>query len=135
MRRLAVIFISLFLCGCTHYAPPGENHPVRVVTRIDVTGTQEGILRRYSYSTPDKMRAILSYIRSLEPDRFTPITPDTFRSDAYEIVLIQSDGSKTIYHQIYDEYLQKNDGPWQAIDKARGGSLPQLLALLPSDAL
>lgn len=123
------------LTGCTYYAPPGEDHPVRVVTQIDVAATQAGEIFQFHYTEPEKMQTILQYLRRLEPDQFTPITPDTFRTDAYEICLTLSDGSQTVYHQIYNEYLQKNGGPWQSIDRALAASLPQLLANMPSDTL
>lgn len=121
------------LTGCTYYAPPGENHPVRVVTSVDVTATEQGTLHRFHYKDPEKVQAILGYLRRLNPDFSTPITPDTFRTDAYEIRLNLSDGTQTVYHQIYDEYLQKNGGPWKSIDRVQGGTLLQLLSELPSD--
>lgn len=133
MRRFILIFFCLLLTGCTYYAPPGENHPVRVVTAIDVTAAQEGSLIRYRYTENEKIGTILQYLRQLAPDQVTPITPDTFRSDAYEIRLTLSDGSQNVYYQIYDEYLQKDNGPWKSIDKAQGATLPQLLAATPSD--
>jgi len=136
MRRcFSVILFFCFLSGCTYYAPPGENHPVRVVTRIDVSATQDGQLLQYHYTDTDKMETILQYLRNLKPDRSAPITPDTFRTDAYEIRLTLSDGSQTIYYQIYDEYLQKNGGPWQSIDSTKGAAIQQLLLILPSDSL
>ena len=133
MRYLIIIMIAAALTGCTHYAPPGENHPVRVVTQVDVTATQDGRLNHYRYRDPEKMVAILQYLRKIKPIRTSPITPDTFRTDAYQIVLTMSDGTEATYHQIYDSYLQKNNGPWQAIENPFGSSLPQLLQALPSD--
>lgn len=136
MRRFLIILVVFMLfTGCTHYAPSGENHPVRVVTSIDVSTTENGEILRYHYTATEKMETILKYLRKLNPDQFTPITPDTFRTDAYEIILNLSDGSQTVYHQIYDEYLKKNNGPWQRIDRGQGSALPQLLASLPSDQL
>lgn len=136
MRRCAVLLIIIFVfSGCTYYAPPGENHPVRVVTCIDVVTTQDGELLEFRYTESEKMEAVLSYLRSLEPDQFTPITADTFRTDTYEIRLTLSDGSQTVYHQIYDEYLQEDQGPWRSIDTAQGGTLLQLLINMPSDSV
>ena len=134
-RCFFVILLLYFLTGCTYYAPPGANHPVRVVTRVDVSTTQDGQLLHYHYSETDKMEAILRYLRNLNPDRSTPITPDTFRTDTYEIRLTLSDGTQTVYHQIYDEYLQKNGGQWQSIDSTKGAAIQQLLLILPSDSL
>ena len=133
MRYLFVILIAFMLCVCTHYAPPGENHPVRVVTQIDVTAIQDGKITQSSYCDTEKMEAVLQYLRKLKPLRHSPITPDTFRTDAYEIVLTMSDGSKNVYHQIYDSYIQKNNGPWQTIENSFGDYLPQLLQMIPSD--
>ena len=136
MRRCIVLLLLVFsLSGCTYYAPPGENHPVRVVTQIDVITTQDGALLQFHYRQPEKMKVILTYLRHLKPSQFKPITPDTFRSDAYEIRLTLSDGSQTVYHQIYDEYLQKNGGPWKSIDRVQGGTLYTMLSNLPSDQL
>ena len=136
MRRVLIfIIITLFLCGCTYYAPTGKNHAVRVVTQVDVLSTQGGQLQAYHYTDGEKVQAILSYLRKLSPDRQTPITPDTFRTDAYQIVLTLSDGSQSVYCQIYDEYLQKNSGPWRSIDRVQGAVLPHLLSKLPSDQL
>ncbi len=136
MRRwIFFLIICLLLSGCTYYAPDGENHPVRVVTRIDVISTQEGTLKQFTYTDSKKMKTVLYYLRNLQPDRSTPITPDTFRTDAYEIRLTLSDGTQTVYHQIYDEFLQKNGGQWKSIDRTQGANLPQMLANLPSDAL
>ena len=133
MRILFSILMILSFCGCTHYAPPGKNHPVRVVTQVDVIASSEGKVKQYSYSDEDKIAVVLHYIRKLSPFGQTSITPDTFRTDAYEIVLTMSDGSKIIYHQIYDSYLQKGNGPWQKIETGTAGQLPKLLQILPSD--
>lgn len=134
MRRFALLWIILFaFSGCTYYAPSGKTHPVRVVTQIDVTATHEGALLEYRYTENEKMEAILHYLRQLKPDHFTPIAADTFRTDAYEIRLTLSDGSNTVYRQIYNEYLQKDQGPWRSIDQTRGGTLLHLLSNMSSD--
>ena len=135
--RLSIFFITLciLLCSCTHYVSTGENHPVRVVTRIDILTNTDSTTQKYSYTNNDKMAVILHYLRNLQPDKTTPITPDTFRSDSYEIRLIMSDGSQTVYRQIYDEYLQKNGGRWHSIDRTLGSILPKVLKGMSSDAL
>lgn len=130
-----LLIISLLLSGCTYYAPPGENHPVRVVTRIDVISTEDGFTQNYHYTDNTKMQVILHYLRNLQPDKSTPINPDTFRADAYEIKLTMSDGSQTVYRQIFDEYLQKNGGRWHSIDRTLGAILPKVLDNMTSDRL
>lgn len=136
MRRwMFFLIICLLVSGCTYYAPHGENHPVRVVKRIDVISTQDGSVTRFCYTDSKKMETVLHYLRNLQPDKYTPITPDTFRTDAYEIRLTLSDGTQTVYHQIYDEFLQKNGGRWKSIDRVQGATLPQMLSIMPSDEL
>ena len=130
-----LLIISLLLSGCTYYAPPGENHAARVVTVIDVVSTVDGSTQTYHYTNSYKMQVILHYLRNLHPDRSTPISPDTFRADSYEIKLSLSDGSQTVYRQIFDEYLQKNGGRWQSIDRTLGAILPKVLDNMASDQL
>lgn len=104
-----------------------------VVTLVEISASQDDRVIHYRYSQEEKMRAVLFYLRSLQPGRQAPIEADTFRTDAYKICLTMSDGRQRVYHQLYDEYLQKDNGPWQRIDSARASSLPQLLKLIPSD--
>ena len=130
-----LLLFSMIFSGCTYYAPPGENHSVRVVTAIDVTSTENGITENYHYTDTNKMQVILHYLRNLQPDKVTPIDPESFRTDAYEIRLALSDGTQTTYRQIFDEFLQKNDGRWHSIDRTLGAILPKVLDNMPSDRL
>lgn len=133
MIRIALFLMALFLNGCTYAAPPGMEHPSRVICRIDVIASQDGALYRHSYTDPEKMATVMNYLRRVGPDLSTAITPDTFRTDAYRITLSLSDGQQTVYHQIHDSYLQENGGVWHSIDPALGATLPELLWQLPSD--
>lgn len=134
MRRFILLLLLMYLLsGCTYYAPPGQSHSSRVVTSIDVTASENGQLLHYRYTEQQKMGAILNYLRQLDPDVLKPITPDTFRTDAYEIRIQFSDGSQTVYHQIYDQYLKKDNGQWHRIDRIQGSMLQPLLTSLPSD--
>ena len=133
MRRILILllFITL-LSGCGKTVPKPDTPSV--VTLVEVSALQNGKVVHYRYTQDDKMQAILSYLRSLRPGVYVPIEAETFRSDAYRISLTLSDGRIKIYHQLYDEFMQKDNGPWQRIDSARASSLPQLLKLIPSDS-
>lgn len=132
MRRLIFMILCLgLLSGCGKSAPK-EDRPT-IVTLVEVSAMQDGRVIHYRYSQEDKMQAVLYYLRSLQPSNSAPIEADTFRTNSYRICLTLSDGQQRVYHQLYDEYLQKDNGPWQRIDRARASSLPQLLKLIPSD--
>ena len=134
LRCIFTFIVFLLLCGCSYAAPPGENHGPRVVTAVEVTAAAEGELSQYRYTGEEKIRAVLHYLRRAKPDRSVPITPDTFRTDAYRITLHLSDGTKSVYHQLYSDYLQKENGRWHSIDSTHGSALARLLQELPPDA-
>lgn len=129
MRQVVFTFI-LFLCcvtgGCARQQPEKN---VRVVTSITVTSTHRSQLRTQTFTDEEKMEIILNYLRKLDPYTRTDISPDSFRSDAYEIIVSYSDGNHSVYRQIYDQYFQIPDGTWRKIDPNRGG---QLLGILGS---
>lgn len=133
MRRIIFLLAALLLSACSYTAPPGEAHGPRVVTAVEVTASMEGEVSHYRYTQEEKVRTVLHYLRRAKPDRSVPITPDTFRTDAYRITLHLSDGTKSVYHQLYSDYLQKENGRWHSIDSAHGGALARLLQELPSD--
>ena len=134
MRYIFLFVMCLLLTGCSYAAPQNENHPVRVVVQIDVTASEDGQITHYRYTHPEKLSAVLYYLRLVEPDLSAVITPETFRTDAYRITLHLSDGTQTVYHQLHSEYLQMGNGAWRKIDSARGGALVRILKELPPDA-
>lgn len=133
MRRIFVLLLLVLLTGCTYYAPPGEHHGSRVVTAVEVSASVDGLLLRRRYTGEEKMRTVLTYLRKLKPQLFANIDPETFRTNAFRITLTLSDGSRQVFHQLHDQYLQKNDGAWHSIDPAYGSALVRLLEELPSD--
>lgn len=133
MRRFVILLAILLLGGCSYAAPPGECHGPRVVTAIDVTASMGGELLQYRYTNEEKLRVLLHYLRRVRPGGTVPITPDTFRTDAYRITLNLSDGTRAVYHQLYSDYLQKESGRWHSIDPTHGGALARLLKELPPD--
>lgn len=126
MRRAIIPILLIFCClsGCSRQR---TQETVRVVTEITVTSTHESQLRTQTFTDSKKMGIILNYLRKLDPYTRTDITPDSFRSDAYEIIVSYSDGNYAVYRQIYDQYFQVPDGTWRRIDPGQGG---QLLGIL-----
>ena len=132
MRRyIFVLLLFVFLSGCGKSAPKMDSPSV--VTGIEVAVIREDRSETFHYYQDEKMQAVLSYLRSLNASGYAPIDPDSFRTDAYRFCLTMADGSERVYYQLYDEYLQRDGGPWLCIDEAKASSLPQLLKLIPSD--
>ena len=137
MKRQSLMILPFILLFLLSSCRAGQSHTSmpRVVTQISVISTHEGAIQHHVYTTPAKMKILLNYLRRLDPYGDTDIEPDTFRTDAYEITLFYSDGQSSIYRQIYDQYLQENDGPWKRINPADGGYLLPILTNLPTDII
>lgn len=131
-RRLAaLLLLSLLLSGCGGTQPDPE--PLRVVTQIQVTGTEDGQVWQKTFSDTEKMEAVLHCLRRLDPGKVTQIAPDSFRTDAYEIIVSYSDGSRTVYQQLHHQYLQTDFQGYREIREGPAIQLAQLLRSLPGD--
>lgn len=127
MKRIAVIIcICCLLGGCSKKAPV-----CRVVTGIDVEYQHSGGTIRRVYTQNDSISSLLNYLRLLRP--YGPVIPGETKNATCRIVLQYSDGPDTVYFQRGYDYLQKDDGHWQKIDKERAVLLYPLLLLMPSD--
>lgn len=125
-KKSIVVILLLLLTGCAEPVPPGY----RVVERITVTVSHNAQVREYQYTQPEKMQSILHYLRRMKTYAPVPIAPETFRGDAFRIVLHRSDGTEAVYHQIADGYLQKDGSVWEKVDARHASSLLRLLELL-----
>lgn len=123
MRRVLLWLMSLLLSGCVAQAP--EAH--QVVTGIDVTVSHNAQITQYQFTSPEDMHVILNYLRQLDTYAPVDISADTFRSDAFRIVLHRSDGTQAVYHQIADGYLQKDNGSWVKTDPRLASALRRIL--------
>jgi len=101
------------------------------VTGIHIAATQDGSTIQKTLTDSAAMHRVLTYLRILDPYITAELEPDTFRTDRYEITVEYSDGNRTVYRQLYDEYLQIDDGDWKKIDPAHGGNLLSIVSELP----
>ena len=123
MNRRFLGFLFLLLLFCGGCGKTEKQNTVRVVTSIEITATRDGRLLRRSFTDSGDMHAILQYLRKLDPYTATELSPDSFRTDAYQIRVIFSDGTQAVYRQIYDRYFQVPDGSWRVIDPRLGDLL------------
>lgn len=123
-------FVLVILSGC------GKNHTkntiYRAVTEIDiVTHHREGLVHRH-YTTPEKMRPVLLYLRLVKPyGKPTKITEDT--DDVFLISVGLSDGQHHYYRQAQHKFFSVGAGDWRQIDPAAAGKLYEIMAKHPSD--
>ncbi len=132
-RRFLAVFslLTVALAGCRLQ----KDTVPRTVVRVSVTASHNSEIFYREYTEYGEMEAVLNYLRLLDPTVPSPYAADTFRSDAYEIIVHYSDGDATTYHQIYHDYLKTNDGRWLKINAVRGEKLLSLLQSMPGDRI
>lgn len=137
MKKEKLFFIVFFLwilSGCSP-TPSVEKAPAlgRVVARVEVSCCQSGEVQQFTYRMPQKMEAVLSYLRLLEYRGKATIDPERIRGDSYQIAVITADGTTHNYYQRADRYLSRDNHPWEMIDPKQAQNLRLLLQEMPSD--
>ena len=135
MKHLTILLFfafALILPGCAGSRDP-YIPPSRVVSSVDIYCQKpSGNLSRH-YTDPEKIEAILHYVRLLDPNGPTPVTEDAAQSASYEIVVHLQDGGIRIHRQQGDSFAALHRRYWGRIDRSLGLRLGHMLTLLPSD--
>ena len=137
MKRLTACLylavLSLFVFSGCSQNEQAEPIPDRIVTGIDIYCQKPTCTVTRHYTQPEKIEAVLTYLRLLRP--IGPVTPteEARQGDLYEIVVHLNNGSHRIHRQQADSFAITRRPFWGAIDKQLGNKLPFLMALLPSD--
>ena len=126
------LFCSVF-SGCMHFVTQKEEKPIRVVTQIDITFDNGAIHAQRHYQDAQKVRQILDYLRLIDPYGRPAINPELVYGSHFYIELSYSDGSKKVYRQKADRYMQIDGGEWKTINPNRAEELSLLLGQLASD--
>ena len=124
-----VLVLSLF-SGCRQEKV--NNRPT-VVTGITVTYENGPISARRYYTSSPKMRAILNYLRWIDPFGPPEVDPETVGGSTFSIVLSYSNGQEKLYLQKADNYLLEEGFPWRKIDPNRAMTLGKMLGEMESD--
>ena len=123
--------IVLGLSGCHREKP--VNVQDRVVTRIDILCEEDGQVLQKSYTSPEKMRLVLLYIRSVSsPFTDLPEPPDT-SGRMIRITTTSANNITKVYRQQGERFFQEGDGGWQRIAPEKGGILWELIQAMPTD--
>ena len=134
MKRtiLGVVLLAALLCGCRHRLQSDQTQP-RLVTGITADYQNGSIRLHRQYTTDEKMRAVLDYLRCIAPYGTLQGEPPASQGSLVTIVLTYSDGSTKTYDQRSDQYLREAGGRWQSINAEKGRELALLLRLMESD--
>ena len=103
---------------------------IRVVTAIHIETTAEEFPESQTVTDPEMLKALMYYLRKLDPYTTTGIDPDSFRADSALLTVEYSDGNATQYTQLYTDYLKTDNGPWKKIDPEDGVGLWGILACI-----
>ena len=129
-NKIMVLILCIFLSGCARKTPAAPNS---VVVRADIICTQSERTYQLTYQHPQKLEALLNFLRTLRYQGSPETSPETLSGDRFEIQFTMSDGSVRT-HRIQDyAYLRRNGKEWEKIDPLQGRSLVLLLKLMPQD--
>ena len=123
----------LLLGGCGKRVDESEPPKCRVVTDIHVTFENSPFRMEWYYNTSMKMRAILNYLRWLDPYGKPEENPEKISGNAFEIVVSYSDGCSKTYIQKADQFFWEDGQGWRRIDPKRALTLSQILGKMQSD--
>lgn len=127
---LYIALVISLLSGCRQ-----EKVPVRptVVTGITVTYENGPISAKRYYTSSPKMRAILNYLRWIDPYGPPEVDPDKISGSTFSIVLFYSNGQEKLYLQKADNYMLEEGLPWRKIDPNRAMTLGKMMGEMESD--
>ena len=128
---ICFLIISLFCsCGTVQADKPAV---LNLVCQVDVSYDNQGIHLQRTYTTTDKMDAILFYLYSLHPTGSPDIDPEQIPAYTCQITVISSGGITHSYLQRGGQYLSVDRKPWRKIKPERSAHLFSLLARMSSD--
>ncbi len=130
-KWLIMTCVALCLTGCGRKMDTTVRR--NVVTEITITCQSDGVLIERRYTSQEKMRAVLMYIRSVSSPFDAPEEPDGTEGHRVQITTVSADKTVKHYYQQGQRYFQKGEGKWRTIDPEKGENLWRIIKLLPSD--
>ncbi len=127
---LILILITVLLFGCRR---PDTTVQRNVVTEIRITCQTATELIERRYTSQDKMRSVLLYIRSVSSPFSAPEEPGEEDGERVTITTISADRTTKNYSQQGMSFFREGEGNWKIIDPEKGANLWLIIKLLPSD--
>ncbi len=135
-RRISIFFPVLLICilvsGCIreNTPPPTQSS---IVTGITVTYENGPVQDKRWYTSSQKMRAILNYLRWIDPYGKPAEDPETLAGSSFRIILSYSDGREKQILQKADRYLWEEGKSWRQINPENALTLTKIIEDMPSD--
>lgn len=131
---IAILLPMLIVSGCSQIHTADENTAdIHMAVRVDAYCVQDGIPFERSYTQPEKLEAMLLYLRLLNPKGRAEVNPEEYSGTVSRITVHLSNGKTRIYRMRSDRYLSVDANPWQTIDPERAMDLYPLLLIMDSD--
>ena len=129
---LMLAVLSVLLCCCR---PQNQTQSAgRTISDITVTYQSGPQQAKLQYHAPEKMRAILNYLRWIAPYGKPTEDPEQIEGHVFQIVVAFSDGSQKVYLQKADRYMQIDGAQWMVIDPEKAITLNKMVSEMKSDA-
>ena len=134
-KKLTAFFllVSVLLTGCSRNTMVQEPAQCRLVTGVHITFDDGPIHLERQYTVSSKVRAILNYLRWLDPYGLPEEDPETVSGSSFRITLQYSDGCEKNYVQKANRFLLEDGKQWKRIDPTRALTLSQILDKMDSD--
>ena len=129
-----LLLIGLLFTGCSRGNAQQVPEKCRVVTGVHVVFENGPLRTERQYIASSKVRAILNYLRWLDPYGSPEEDPDAVSGSSFHITLQYSDGCEKNYVQKADRFLLEDGKPWRRIDPTRAQTLSQILGQMASDS-
>ncbi len=124
-------FLTIIGIGMGFLSPvKPESHGL--VTRVEIQGQVEEQSISRQYTKPEKMEAVLDYLRTLKSQEQPKLDPERLDVPSTRITVYSSTGTPKLYLQRGDTWVSKNYGPWRTVPQSKGEKLYELLSM-PSD--
>ena len=138
MKKLIAILslLALLLSGCNR-AEAQQQAPdkCRVVTGVHIAFEDGPLHLERQYTASPKVRAILNYLRWLDPYGLPEENPESVSGSSFHITLQYSDGCEKQFLQKADRFLLEDGKPWRRIDPKRAQTFSQILGQMVSDGV
>ena len=127
--------ISFSLGGCCRESQGQRASAYHIITEIQAVYQNDGIEVRRQFFAPEKLQAVVDYLRRIDPYGVPYENPEQVSGRNYILTLHYSDGSVRRYHQRADRYLRQDDGPWKRIDPQQALELSGLFGMMGNDPI
>lgn len=133
IRWLILGMLPVFLTSCA--VRPKMKEQVEVVKEIRVTCEKSGEKEIRSFTQPEALEEILTYLRRQHSLGQPALDPERLTGPRYTIQVTMSGGGQHIYYQFADAYFSKDYRPWQIIDRAEAAQFETLFRNTPGKDL